>query len=177
MADATFTAAPRLPRRRQGSGEMRRVLEREQVIARPRAEVFAFFASAANLERLTPSTLHFEIRSGLDRPISSGAVIDYRLSLLGVAFSWRTLIEVFDPPLRFVDVQQHGPYASWRHTHDFSDVPGGTLVRDRVEYELPLGALGAVLGGWLVKRQLRQIFDFRRDALAGIFGAGGPDDW
>lgn len=153
---------------------MKRVLEREQVIARPRREVFAFFANASNLERLTPSTLHFEIRTKLDGALAAGAVIDYRLSLLGVPFWWRTLIEVFEPPSRFVDVQQRGPYGSWRHTHDFSDVPGGTLVRDKVEYELPLGALGGLVGGWFVSRQLRQIFDFRHDALARIFAGDGP---
>jgi ligand-binding SRPBCC domain-containing protein len=67
-----------------------------------------------------------------------GALIEYELRLFGVPFRWKTLIESFEPEHRFIDVQLSGPYHSWRHTHEFREVPEGTLVSDRVEYELPL---------------------------------------
>jgi len=99
-----------------------------------------------------------------------GAVIEYDLSLLGVRFGWRTLIERFEPPERFVDVQARGPYRSWRHTHEFEEVPGGTRIVDRVEYELPFGPLGGLAHRLFVARQLRAIFDYRRRVIAEIFG-------
>ena len=148
------------------------VLERAQLVPRPRREVFAFFADAHNLERITPSTLRFRILTPDPIALGAGTCIDYRLSLLGVPFRWRTLIEAYEPEVRFVDVQLRGPYRSWRHTHAFEDAPGGTLMRDRVEYELPLGPLGALAHGLLVRRQLRAIFDHRRDAIARLFPAG-----
>lgn len=136
---------------------------------RPRSEVFAFFAEASNLERITPPTLKFRILSPLPIDMRAGAIIDYRLSLMGIPFRWRTLIEQFEPEVRFVDMQQAGPYALWRHLHEFVDVPGGTLVRDRVEYRLPLGPLGDLAHALLVRRQLRDIFDYRQRVIAALF--------
>ncbi len=156
------------------------LLEREQWVARPRSEVFAFFADAANLERLTPSSLRFKFRSPLPIEMRAGAVIDYEIALFGIPFAWRTLIEVFEPESRFVDIQVVGPYRTWRHTHAFEESSGGTLVRDHVEYELPLGPLGALARTLFVARQLRRIFDFRREAIDKVFrlgsGASAPSD-
>ncbi len=139
------------------------------MVRRSRSEVFAFFADAANLERITPASLHFEIRSPQPIAMRAGATIHYRLSLFGLTFRWCTLIESFEPEWRFVDVQAAGPYRSWRHTHTFEDVPGGTLVRDQVEYEVPFGPLGELARRLFVARQLRRIFDFRRAAIETAF--------
>lgn len=153
------------------------VLARSQLVPRPRAEVFAFFADAHNLERITPPALRFRILTPAPIAMRTGARIDYRLSLFGVPFRWRTLIEAFEPESRFVDVQLAGPYRRWRHTHTFAEVPGGTLVGDRVEYALPLGRPGDLLGGWLVRRQLEAIFDHRRVAIERLFPAAPATPW
>jgi ligand-binding SRPBCC domain-containing protein len=148
---------------------MKHLFEQEQLIRRTRSEVFAFFADPANLERITPETLHFVIRSPQPIAMRAGATIDYQLSLFGLKFQWRTLIESFEPESGLVDVQAKGPYRSWRHSHTFSDAPGGTLVRDRVEYELPFGPLGELARRLFVAPQLRRIFDFRRAAIETAF--------
>jgi ligand-binding SRPBCC domain-containing protein len=149
---------------------MIRIFEREQLVLLPRREVFAFFADTANLERLTPPSLQFRIRTPLPIAMRAGALIDYRIALVGIPFAWRTLIDVFEPETRFVDVQLQGPYRVWRHTHEFLDAPGGTLVRDRVEYEVPFGPLGELARVLFVDRQLRTIFEYRRAAIASLFG-------
>jgi len=148
---------------------MRHVFEQEQLVRRTRGEVFAFFADAANLERITPASLHFEIRSPQPIEMRAGAIIDYQLSLFGLRLKWRTLIESFDPESGFVDVQTKGPYRAWRHSHEFSDAPGGTLVRDRVEYEVPFGLFGELARRLFVARQIRRIFSFRRVAIETAF--------
>jgi ligand-binding SRPBCC domain-containing protein len=151
---------------------MRHVLAREQSVSRPRHEVFAFFADAANLERITPSRLRFAIQTPLPIAMRPGAIIDYRLSLFGVPFRWHTVIEVFEPETRFIDVQASGPYALWRHLHEFVDAPGGgTLIRDRVEYQLPLGPVGELAHALFVRRQLETIFDYRRRVIEAEFAA------
>jgi ligand-binding SRPBCC domain-containing protein len=145
-------------------------LEREQVVPRGRDEVFAFFSDARNLERLTPPSLRFQILTPGRIDLWPGAIIDYRIRLAGVPFRWRTVIEAFEPPWRFVDVQAWGPYRSWRHVHEFVETPGGTALHDRVDYELPFGRLGDLARTLFVRRQLDAIFDFRQSTIAALFG-------
>lgn len=146
------------------------VLERTQVVPRPRDEVFAFFADATNLERLTPPFLGFTILTPQPIEVRAGTLIDYRIRLSGIPMTWRTLIEDYVPGVQFVDVQLRGPYKRWRHLHTFRDVDGGTAIGDRVEYELPLGPLGRIAHAVLVKRQLRTIFDYRAQVMKDMFG-------
>jgi ligand-binding SRPBCC domain-containing protein len=145
------------------------VLEREVIVAAPRDRVFSFFAEAANLERLTPPALRFRILTRGPIEMRAGTTIDYRISLSGVPFRWRTMIAVWEPPERFVDIQTKGPYAQWHHTHSFEIAQGGTRMRDRVEYALPLGPVGSLAQHWFVKRQLANIFDFREAAVRDLF--------
>jgi ligand-binding SRPBCC domain-containing protein len=151
------------------------ILERSQIVPLPRADVFAFFADARNLEAITPRFLRFRILPPVPSTLEAGSRIDYRLSLFGVPFRWRTRIAAWEPGFRFVDVQERGPYALWQHTHTFVDVEGGTRVSDQVEYRLPLGAIGEVAHPILVRRTLARVFDHRRDRVAELLGGAPPD--
>ena len=65
-----------------------------------------------------------------------------------------------------MDEQERGPYALWRHTHEFEAQGEHTIMRDVVEYKEPLGWLGHVAHYLFVKRTLNKIFDYRRDQVA-----------
>ena len=145
-------------------------IERSQVIEKPREEVFAFFADAFNLERITPSFLNFRILTPPPIHMAPGTLIDYSISLYGLPMKWRTRIEEFVPNERFVDVQLKGPYRRWHHTHTFEDHPKGTLMTDLVDYEMPLGPLGSFARFLVVRRQLEQIFDHRVTEIGSFFG-------
>ena len=140
------------------------VLERTQEIDRPLADVFSFFADAGNLEALTPAFLKFRILTPTPIQMRPGALIEYQLSLFGIPLKWRTRIEEWVPGVRFVDVQESGPYALWRHTHTFESRGETTIMRDRVEYREPLGPLGRIAHALFVRRTLDAIFDFRHQA-------------
>jgi ligand-binding SRPBCC domain-containing protein len=143
-------------------------LEREQVVARPLDEVFRFFSMAANLERLTPPWLRFSVVTPEPIEMRSGTLIDYRLRVRGVPIRWRSRIEEWHENAKFVDRQLRGPYRLWHHTHEFESDGDRTLVRDRVDYALPFGPLGEVAHRVVVARDLRRIFDYRREVVGRL---------
>jgi uncharacterized protein (TIGR01777 family) len=142
----------------------------EQWVPRPPAEVFPFFGDPRNLERLTPASVRLRVLGTSTPAIGVGTCIDYRLALHGLPLRWRSRIDEWEPGHGFVDSQVRGPYAWWRHTHTFEAYEGGTVLRDEVRYTLPLGALGTLVLGRRVERDLREIFAFRRRAIAALFG-------
>jgi ligand-binding SRPBCC domain-containing protein len=143
------------------------LLERSQRVEVPADLAFAFYGNSDNLEPLTPPWLHFEVTTPRPLTLRPGALLEYRLKLHGVPVRWTTLIETWEPPLRFVDSQAKGPYSLWEHTHLFErDGDGATIIHDRVRYAIPLGPIGAIAHRLFVRRDLERIFDYRRDAVA-----------
>jgi ligand-binding SRPBCC domain-containing protein len=130
----------------------------------PREAIFAFFADAANLERITPPELRFRILTPHPIPMQVGALIDYRLRLFGVPLRWRALIKAWERPVGFVDEQVRGPFRLWKHTHSFYDEGGKTIVEDVVRYGLPLWPFGEIAHP-MVRLQLGRIFRFRQRAV------------
>jgi ligand-binding SRPBCC domain-containing protein len=148
-------------------------LERTQVIERPRRETFAFFSDAFNLERITPRFLRFRILTPPPIRMQAGMILEYALSMFGVRFHWKTLIEQWTPEQSFVDSQLSGPYSLWRHTHTFEELDENhTLMRDHVEYAVPLGILGRVANTVFVKYSLKKIFDYRAATTARLLAPG-----
>jgi uncharacterized protein len=144
-------------------------LQREQWLPRPLAEVFEFFCEARNLDRITPPWLRFRVLRQTGYEISAGTLIHYKLAWHGMPVGWTSRIEEWRPPFRFVDVQLKGPYRLWHHTHNFEPLNGGTLISDSVRYAVPYGLLGEFCAGWLVRRDVEEIFDYRSRAIAAIF--------
>ena len=134
----------------------------------PRDQVFAFFGNVDNLDVLTPPWLHFRIVTP-DVVIQQSSLIDYRLRWHGVPLTWRTVIQVWEPPGRFIDCQLQGPYQQWIHEHIFEERDGGTLCRDRVDYALPGWLLEPLLHRFLVGPDLAAIFAYRKEKLQQLF--------
>ena len=156
----------------------RHLLETSQWVRTPLEKTFAFFSDPRNLARITPPDLGFVILTPEPIEMCAGAWIDYRIRVRGLPVRWTTRIEVWEPNVRFVDVQVRGPYRLWRHEHTFEERDGGTRIRDRVEYELPLFPISELAHPLLVRPDLDRIFSFRlaatRRLLEGDLGEPSP---
>ncbi|MEI8257747.1 MAG: SRPBCC family protein [Deltaproteobacteria bacterium] len=134
--------------------------KRTHIHARPE-RVFTFHEAPDALERLTPPWENVTVVSktpGLE--VGARVVIDTRVG----PFTQR-LVAVhtkFERGRMFQDRLEGGPFARWEHTHTMeSDGAGGCWLEDRVEYALPLGAVGQLGGGWFVRKKLSRMFEFR----------------
>ena len=128
----------------------------------PPEPLFSFFADAANLDVITPPWLHFHIVTPPPIAMREGALIDYRLRVHGIPLRWRTRINAWQPPHRFVDEQLRGPYRQWIHEHSFEPHDGGTLARDVVQYAVPFDF---ITHRRFVRPDVEKIFKYRAEAL------------
>jgi hypothetical protein len=132
--------------------------------------LFAWHAEPGALERLTPPWERARVvrRTGTIRDIGSRVEMRVRIGPL-----WRTWISehtACEEGRMFRDVQIKGPFARWEHTHRFEpDGPSACYLEDRVEYALPLGALGKLFAGGFVRRKLDRLFAYRHDFTAAAF--------
>jgi len=144
---------------------VRHTLHYSMELPLPINDVFDFFADVANLQQITPPELNFSILTPLPVLMHEGATIDFKLSLLGVPFEWKTEIFAWEPPHMFIDRQIKGPYTEWVHKHTFrTSKEGSTEMDDDVTYSLPSQPLGE-LAHPLVRKQLERIFSYRRETI------------
>lgn len=143
-------------------------------IAAPPSAVFAFHEAPGALERLMPPWERVRtVEGGGSIKPGSRAVLQVKLG--PVPLRWVAEHEDYDPPHLFSDRQVRGPFVSWFHRHRFlDDQRGGTILQDEIDFELPFGALGRLLGGWLVRRKLRKMFDYRHDQTRRAVESGAP---
>jgi len=134
------------------------VYERSVRVDAPFEEVWAFHSDESGLVALTPGWMNIEVEEirGPDGELNpevleTGSVLHSSVCPFGVGPRQRWTSEIVarereDGSAYFRDVMTDGPFAEWTHTHQFYADGDGTLCRDHVEYELPMGRLGRGLG-------------------------------
>lgn len=147
-------------------------LHKTQKIPATVDQVWDFISSPANLKIITPEYMRFNITSKLtNEKMYPGMIISYKVSpVLGIKMTWVTEITQVKEKEYFVDEQRVGPYSMWHHEHKIEPVEGGVLMTDIVSYKPPFGMLGSIANTLLIKKQLKEIFDFRTLAVEKIFG-------
>ena len=167
---------------------MRHLFEAEQWLPFPLPIVFAFFANPQNLPPLMPAWQRARIEelrliappalpagspARLGTGIGTTMILSFR-AVPGLPFRlyWHALISEFIWNNHFCDNQTAGPFAYWNHCHsvraETRNGTEGTVVRDRVEYELPLGPIGDLANLVAGKAQMRYIFRFRHEQAAKL---------
>ena len=136
---------------------------KESLIRAPAEVVFAFHEAPDAFERLQPPWQTTEILqppTSLD--VGTRVVLRVRLGPF-----WQTLEAEhvqYEPGRSFTDRLVRGPFHSWEHRHVVEPEDASSCrLPDEIEYRLPLPPLGDWFGGWIARRQLERLFEYRHD--------------
>lgn len=134
-------------------------------------DAWQFLSDPKNLKRITPDYMGFKIVKGAESSMYAGQIIEYVVTpLFGVSTTWVTEITHVKEPEYFVDEQRFGPYALWHHKHFIKPIENGVEMVDIVDYKIPFGFLGQLAQPLVVSPKLKEIFEYRREALIKLFG-------
>ncbi|WP_370459005.1 TIGR01777 family oxidoreductase [Aggregicoccus sp. 17bor-14] len=144
--------------------------------------LFTWHALPGAFERLTPPWEPIEVLERSGPPgIEVGARVEVRFQMGPVPRRLVAEHTRYEPDVLFQDVQRSGPFASWVHTHRMHPTgPESSELEDHIEYALPAGPLGRVVGGGLARRQLERMFAYRHAITRAdlqrhlAFSAQGP---
>ncbi len=150
---------------------MKYQLYREQRLRCDIQTAWDFFSNPVNLSKITPKDMGFIVLTeAVDKPIYAGMEIDYTVSpLLGIPLKWKTRITHVLYQKSFTDFQVIGPYKLWNHFHEFYQEGDEVLMKDTVDYELPMGFFGTLAHRLFVQKKLENIFNYRFNVLEKMF--------
>ena len=144
---------------------------RKQFVKTDLQTCWDFFSSPANLKRITPSYMGFDVKTEVPAQMYEGLIIAYKVKpVLGIPVEWVTEITHVKDKSFFVDEQRKGPYTMWHHEHHFKEVDGGVEMTDIVSYIIPLGLIGKMVHPFIVKPKLVEIFAYRFKIVEEVFG-------
>lgn len=147
-------------------------IKRELTIQTDLETAWDFIRTPANLNKITPDDMDFEIVGKVPDAMYDGMLIEYRIGipLIGKQ-TWLTELKHIRERHSFVDEQRTGPYKFWFHYHEIAEVDDGIRFRDHVNYIMPFGPLGSIARCLYVKNELERVFNYREKAMRAHFSA------
>jgi len=124
-------------------------------------ELFSWHARPGAFERLCPPWQALQIE--IPAPVANGSRVQLLLRKGPLTFRCSAEHRDVEPGRGFTDVMTALPFARWIHRHDFEKAGSGSLLRDRIDYELAGGGIGRALAGRQVARDLATTFAFRHE--------------
>ncbi|MEB3327684.1 MAG: TIGR01777 family oxidoreductase [Candidatus Sericytochromatia bacterium] len=123
--------------------------------------LYAWHAAPGAFERLAPpweDIREVRRRGGLE----VGAETRFVVRKGPVGLPWVARHDAHEAGRMFADVQDQGPFAAWRHVHRFEPLgERESLLVDEVDYDAPLGPLGALVAGPMLAAMVTRMFEFR----------------
>ncbi|MFM7316653.1 MAG: SRPBCC family protein [bacterium] len=136
---------------------------RETLINAPQSVVFGFHERPDALPLLVPPWEKVTVEVP-PKSLQKGTRVILVNHMGPLKLRWVAEHTAYDPPHSFQDIQQSGPFARWVHTHRVVAAgEGASLLRDEVEYDLPMGALGRLFGGGFARRKIDRMFAYRHE--------------
>jgi ligand-binding SRPBCC domain-containing protein len=138
----------------------------ERTIAAPVERVFALSLDVGvHVESMTAHAERIVGGVGEGR-MAEGDTVTWSARHFGIRFRMTSVVFDVDAPRAFSDRQIRGPFAAFRHRHTFAPAPGGTRMRDEIEFRSPFGPLGRLVDALVMRRHLIRLIEQRNDTLA-----------
>lgn len=131
--------------------------------------MFAWHEAPGALQRLTPPREPVRLLRH-EGGIRDGARVSLGVGPWPFSLRWDLEHRDYQPGRSFTDVQTRGPFRSWTHVHRM--IPQGAdacVLEDSIEYEMPLGLLGRVIGRLFMEPKLERLFAYRHEVTRQAF--------
>lgn len=146
----------------------------ETVIDAPIERVFDFARDLDLHARSMAASGEYAVAGRTSGRIDQGEWVTWRARHFGIWWSLISRITLVDPPVRFVDEQERGPFRWFRHEHRFESTDRGTRMIDLWEHESPLGPIGTLVDRLVLGRYMRRLLVVR-NAVLKAEAETGPD--
>lgn len=126
------------------------------------------FDAARDLDLHATSMAHTGERAVAGRTsglIELGEHVTWEGRHFGVRQRFTSRITAFDRPRHFQDSMTRGAFCSFVHDHYFVPGPGGTVMKDVLAFQSPLGILGTIADAIVLKAYLRRLLTRRGIAI------------
>lgn len=137
-------------------------------VARPVADLFAFFSRPLNLVQLAPPDLNLELLTAPETMVL-GARLVWKGRRWGISQQIVQEVTTFEHEKLIALEQKQGPFARWLHAHHFEATPTGTRIVERIDFEPPGGMLGFLVTANTIRKDLDKLLAFREQKLKEIF--------
>ncbi|NUS71904.1 MAG: TIGR01777 family protein [Corynebacteriales bacterium] len=135
------------------------VFNYESVVNAPLSSVFAWHRRPGAIQRLIPPWAPARVQREAHN-LEVGERARVSVGPIPIESVHTALTEPHEGQASFVDELRKGPIKQWRHHHEFTEQPEGTLVRDTVKWSAPW------IPDALIKKQLTRMFTYRHHQLA-----------
>ena len=140
-------------------------IELSTVIRAPRARVFDLARSIDAHQDTTGSTEERAVAGITYGLIGMDDEVTWEARHFGVRQRLTVRVTAFDRPNHFRDIMTSGAFKKMVHDHEFAEHPTGTLMRDRFEFESPLGILGRIADWLFLTSYMRRFLVSRNEVL------------
>jgi ligand-binding SRPBCC domain-containing protein len=131
------------------------------------ADVYAWHESPEAFDALIPPWEPVRVLDKQGDGIANGSEVLLGMKMGPLTLKWLARHEDCHPEdYYFRDRQVKGPFAHWIHTHRMVPTgPDSCILRDEIEYRLPLSPLSDWVAGWFVRRKLNRLFTYRHQIM------------
>jgi ligand-binding SRPBCC domain-containing protein len=94
--------------------------------------------------------------------------VTWEATHLGIRQQLTSRITELTRPHRFVDEMQRGAFKRLHHVHEFQTRHKGTLMRDEMNFNSPLGWLGGLVDTVYIRRYMRRLLIIHNDYVKAV---------